>query len=88
MIPERLHLNFARDPEVFMIPLAFPKLSSFLKERVLLYLQEELFGRRFEPGEFDRMSPQEQQNKSDQMMMLIQRWREERRAEALKKGKR
>ena len=51
-------------------------------------LQVELFGRKFEPGEFDRMSPREQQNKSDQMMNLIQKWREDRRAEELRQGRR
>ena len=51
-------------------------------------LQVKLFGRKFEPGEFDRMSAAEQQNKSDQMMNLIQKWREERRAEELRQGRR
>ena len=50
-------------------------------------LQIELFGRKFEPGEFDKLSPQEQQDKSDKMMTLIQRWREERRAQDLKQGR-
>ena len=58
--------------------------SSF---HLCVHLQIELFGKVFEPGEFDRMSPTEQQDKSDEMMILIQRWREERRAENLKKNK-
>ncbi|XP_060558814.1 uncharacterized protein LOC132719086 [Ruditapes philippinarum] len=48
--------------------------------------QIELFGRKFEPGEFDRMPPAEQQDKSDKMMSTIQKWREERRAKELKQG--
>ena len=50
------------------------------------FLQIELFGRKFEPGEFDRMPPAEQQDKSDKMMSTIQKWREERRAKDLKQG--
>ena len=49
-----------------------------------ILFQIELFGRKFEPGEFDRMPPSEQQDKSDKMMSLIQRWREERRAAELR----
>ena len=52
--------------------------------QIYILFQIELFGRKFEPGEFDRMPPSEQQDKSDKMMSLIQRWREERRAAELR----
>ncbi|XP_041349951.1 LOW QUALITY PROTEIN: uncharacterized protein LOC121369143 [Gigantopelta aegis] len=42
--------------------------------------QYEVFGKRLNPGEFELMTPQQQQEASDKMMQLIQRWREDRRA--------
>ncbi|XP_052802733.1 uncharacterized protein LOC128232959 isoform X2 [Mya arenaria] len=62
------------------------KTEGFLHQNIrdIKQAQIELFGRRFEPGEFDKMAPQEQQDKSDKMMSLIQKWREDRRAQDLK----
>lgn len=64
------------------------KTEGFLHQNIrdIKQAQIELFGRKFEPGEFDRMPPEEQQDKSDKMMNLIQKWREERRAKELKQG--
>ncbi|XP_053375032.1 uncharacterized protein LOC123533928 isoform X2 [Mercenaria mercenaria] len=66
------------------------KTEGFLHQNIrdIKQAQIELFGKKFEPGEFDRMSPSEQQDKSDKMMTLIQKWREERRAKDLKQGQR
>lgn len=59
-------------------------LYSYVRTLYVSVCQIDLFGRKLEPGEFDKMSPEEQQDKSDKMMSLIQRWREERRAKELK----
>ena len=42
-----------------------------------------MFGHRLRPGEFESMGPQQQQEASDKMMRLMQRWREDRRGEEL-----
>ncbi|KAH3885194.1 uncharacterized protein LOC127839191 [Dreissena polymorpha] len=61
------------------------KTEGFLHQNIrdIKQAQIELFGKKLEPGEFDRMEPEEQQDKSDKMMQLIQRWREERRAKEI-----
>ncbi|KAL4224027.1 hypothetical protein ACF0H5_017484 [Mactra antiquata] len=66
------------------------KTEGFLHQNIrdIKQAQIELFGRKFEPGEFDKMPPEEQQDKSDKMMTLIQKWREDRRAKELKQGQR
>ncbi|GFO15113.1 hypothetical protein PoB_004161800, partial [Plakobranchus ocellatus] len=48
--------------------------------------QMEVFGHRLQPGEFEAMDAQRQKQASDQMMVLIQRWRDDRRARDLKQG--
>ncbi|XP_067670758.1 uncharacterized protein [Haliotis asinina] len=45
--------------------------------------QMEVFGHRLNAGEFEHMNPQKQQESSDKMMKLIQKWREDRRAREL-----
>ncbi|KAK7499097.1 hypothetical protein BaRGS_00009644 [Batillaria attramentaria] len=45
--------------------------------------QAEVFGHRLQPGEFEAMGTQRQQEASDQMMQLMQKWREDRRAQEL-----
>jgi len=47
--------------------------------------QMEVFGHRLQPGEFERMDPHTQKKNSDQMMALIQKWREDRRARDLRR---
>ncbi|KAH9524500.1 hypothetical protein Btru_027035 [Bulinus truncatus] len=49
--------------------------------------QVEVFGHRLQPGEFEKMDALRQKKTSDQIMDLIQKWREDRRARELKKGK-
>ncbi|XP_005096813.2 uncharacterized protein LOC101844992 [Aplysia californica] len=49
--------------------------------------QMEVFGHRLQPGEFERMDAQQQKKNSDQMMALIQKWREDRRARELRQGR-
>lgn len=64
------------------------KTEGFLQQNIkdIKQAQVEIFGRKLDPGEFDRMLPTEQQDKSDKMMNLIQKWREERRTQELKQG--
>ncbi|XP_060063760.1 uncharacterized protein LOC132544209 [Ylistrum balloti] len=45
--------------------------------------QRDILGHTLKPGEFDRMSPTSQQNISEQMMKMMQKWREDRRAREL-----
>ena len=45
----------------------------------------EVFGHRLKPGEFERMDPHSQKKNSDQMMALIQKWREDRRTRDLRR---
>ncbi|KAL8614021.1 hypothetical protein ACOMHN_023256 [Nucella lapillus] len=45
--------------------------------------QQDVFGHRLQPGEFESMAPQQQQASSDKMMRLMQKWREDRRAQEL-----
>ncbi|XP_055863033.1 uncharacterized protein LOC106072877 [Biomphalaria glabrata] len=49
--------------------------------------QTEVFGHRLQPGEFEKMDAQKQKKASDQIMELIQKWREDRGARDLGKGK-
>ncbi|XP_059163173.1 uncharacterized protein LOC131946430 [Physella acuta] len=49
--------------------------------------QLEVFGHRLQPGEFERMDAQKQKRSSDQIMELIQKWREDRRAREIKQGR-
>ena len=48
-----------------------------------LHFQMEIFGYLLKPGHFEVMSPQKQQDTSEQMMKLMQKWREDRRAQEL-----
>ncbi|KAK3083788.1 hypothetical protein FSP39_003216 [Pinctada imbricata] len=45
--------------------------------------QKEIFGHYLKPGEFDGMDPKRQQETSEKMIKLMQKWREERRAKDL-----
>ncbi|XP_076107077.1 uncharacterized protein LOC143075526 isoform X2 [Mytilus galloprovincialis] len=47
--------------------------------------QKEVFGKTLDPGEFDKMAPKKQQDTSEKMIKLMQKWREERRAKELSK---
>ncbi|XP_052072287.1 uncharacterized protein LOC127710461 isoform X4 [Mytilus californianus] len=47
--------------------------------------QKEVFGKTLDPGEFDKMPPKKQQDTSEKMIKLMQKWREERRAKELAK---
>ena len=47
----------------------------------------EVIGHRLKPGEFEGMPYQKQQEISDDMMVLIQKWREERRAAELRQSR-
>ncbi|CAG5120922.1 unnamed protein product [Candidula unifasciata] len=49
--------------------------------------QLEVFGHRLQPAEFERMDAQRQKATCDQMMMLIQKWRDDRRARELRQLK-
>ena len=60
--------------ESYLIPLSF-----------VFHPQMEVFGHRLQPGEFERMDPHTQKKNSDQMMALIQKWREDRRARDLRR---
>lgn len=51
------------------------------------FLQLEVFGHRLQPTEFERMDAQRQKTACDQMMMLIQKWRDDRRARELRQLK-
>ena len=46
--------------------------------------QREVFGHHLKPGEFDGMTPAKQQDSSEKMIKLMQKWREERRAKELR----
>ena len=46
----------------------------------------EVFGHRLQPGEFESMDALRQKQASDQMMVLIQKWRDDRRARDLRQG--
>ncbi|BFZ18747.1 hypothetical protein BsWGS_21786 [Bradybaena similaris] len=46
--------------------------------------QLEVFGHRLQPAEFERLDPQRQKAACDQMMTLIQKWRDDRRARELR----
>ncbi|GFS25981.1 hypothetical protein ElyMa_001702300 [Elysia marginata] len=48
--------------------------------------QMEVFGHRLQPGEFESMDALRQKQASDQMMTLIQKWRDDRRARDLRQG--
>ncbi|ESP02547.1 hypothetical protein LOTGIDRAFT_171946 [Lottia gigantea] len=47
----------------------------------------EVLGQRLKPGEFEAMPYQKQQEISDDMMVLIQKWREDRRAAELRQSR-
>ncbi|XP_061196252.1 uncharacterized protein LOC133204520 [Saccostrea echinata] len=49
--------------------------------------QKQLFGQHLKPGEFEKLSPKEQQEKSEAMIKLMQTWREERRERELAQDK-
>ncbi|XP_078339182.1 uncharacterized protein LOC111132265 isoform X4 [Crassostrea virginica] len=49
--------------------------------------QKEVFGQQLKPGEFDKLPPKDQQDKSEAMIRLMQKWREERRAKELARDK-
>ena len=49
----------------------------------LFVLQKEVFGKTLGPGDFDKMPPKKQQDTSEKMIKLMQKWREERRAREL-----
>ncbi|KAK6184233.1 hypothetical protein SNE40_002067 [Patella caerulea] len=49
--------------------------------------EAQVMGHRLQPGEFDSMPYEKQQEISDQMMILIQKWREERRAAELRQSR-
>jgi hypothetical protein len=47
----------------------------------------EVFGQRLRPGEFERMDLERQKTTSNQIMALIQKWREDRRVKELRQKK-
>lgn len=47
--------------------------------------QKEVFGHMLQPGEFEDMDPAMQQKSSEKMLKLMQKWREERAKDELKK---
>lgn len=49
--------------------------------------QKEIFGKHLKPGEFDKLSAKDQQDKSEAMIRLMQKWREDRRAKELARNK-
>ncbi|PVD31188.1 hypothetical protein C0Q70_06600 [Pomacea canaliculata] len=59
--------------------------EGFIQQNVqdLKQAQVEVFGHKLRPGEFETMGTLQQQEASDKMMQLIQKWREERRAREL-----
>ncbi|KAK7088108.1 uncharacterized protein [Littorina saxatilis] len=59
--------------------------DGFIRQNVedLKQAQVEVFGHRLQPGEFESLTAQQQQDSSDKMMQLMQRWREDRRAQEL-----
>jgi hypothetical protein len=86
MVSFKSSINGHIDSKVFLKMFCWRIQTYFIFSNCNNFLQIELFGRKFEPGEFDRMPPAEQQDKSDKMMSTIQKWREERRAKELKQG--
>lgn len=54
---------------------------------LLLMFQKEIFGKHLKPGEFDKLSAKDQQDKSEAMIRLMQKWREDRRAKELARNK-
>lgn len=49
--------------------------------------QKEIFGKHLKPGEFDKLSAKDQQDKSEAMIRLMQKWREDRRAKELSRNR-
>lgn len=60
---------------------------SYFDNQCFTVLQKEVFGQQLKPGEFDKLPPKDQQDKSEAMIRLMQKWREERRAKELARDK-